>query len=300
MVDTLSGKNYQTLLTVKDKRFNVAALSQYHLSICISDASFKVSCVNPTTTQCLFLAAYSLVYERCQQRVEAIEQLYQDHRLLVAGNWSAVTLCISNQQYSLIPKHLFQESNLVDYLDFTCPIGAHTLKHFTHTSLNLTVAFAMDPLIINWFQTTYEPTQLTILHQASSLIEGALSYLRSVRPSLLPRVLVFVEANHLHCIVIQKSNLLYYNRFAYTSSDEFLNYILIVMHTLKLDPGLHEVILGGRISKGSIAYRQARNHIRKLTFIGSPPSLKFRSIFNKEMCTTHWDVLSTYLCHEAL
>ncbi len=297
MVDTLSGKNYQTLLTVKDQRFNVAALSQYHLSICINDASFKVSCVNPTTTQCLFLEAYSLAYGRCQQRVQAIEQLYQDHRLLASGNWSAVTLCISNQQYSLIPKQLFLESKLVDYLDFTCPIGSNTIKHFTHSSLNLTVAFAMDPLLINWFQTNYEPTQLNILPQASSLIEGALSYLRSSRPSLLPKVLVFGEANYLHIIIIQKSNLLYYNRFAYTSSDKFLSYILIVMHALKLDPSLHEVILGGSISKGSIAYRQARNHIRKLTFIGTPPYLKFRSIFNREMWTTHWDVLSTYLCH---
>ena len=299
MADTLPSKNYQNLLTVKDKRFNIAAPSQYHLSIYINDASFKVSCVNPTTTQCLLLEAYSLAYERGQRRVQAIEQLYQDHPLLVARNWSAVTLCIGNQQYTLIPKQFFQEKKLADYLDFTCPIGSNTIKHFTHSSLNLAVAFAIDPLLLNWFQGTYEQTQLHTIHQASSLIEGTLSYLRGNRPSLLPKVMVFVEANHMHITSIQKNTLLYYNRFEYTSSDELLHYILIVMHTLKLDPSFHEVILEGSISKGSIAYRKARNYIRKLTFSGRPPYSKFRRIFNREILTTHLDVLSTHLCHQA-
>lgn len=299
MADTLPSKNYQNLLAVKDKRFNVAALSQYHLSIYISDASFKVSCVNPTTTQCLLLETYSLAYGRGQRRMQAIEQLYQDHPLLVARNWSAVTLCIGNQQYTLIPKKFFQQRKLADYLDFTCPIGSNTIKHFTHSSLNLAVVFAMDPLLLNWFQGTYEQIQLHTIHQASSLIEGTLSYLRGNRPSLLPKVMVFVEAKHIHITSIQKSKLLYYNRFEYTSSDEFLHYMLIVMHTLQLDPSFHEVILGGSISKGSIAYRKARNYIRKLTLSGRPPYLKFRSIFNKEILTTHLDVLSTNLCHQA-
>jgi Protein of unknown function (DUF3822) len=168
MAYTPSRKYYQCLLAVKDKRFNVATLSQYHLSIYISDTCFKVSCVNPTTTQCLLLEAYKLAYGRSYERVQAIEQLYQDHPFLVAGNWSAVTLCIGNQQYTLIPEEFFQKKKLADYLYFTCPIGSAEIKHCTHSHLNMTVAFAVDPWLLNWFQVTYDKTQLHTIHQANT------------------------------------------------------------------------------------------------------------------------------------
>jgi hypothetical protein len=293
-----SKKNYQCLLAVKDKRFKVATLAQYHLSIYVSDTCFKISCVNPTTTQCLLLEVYKLAYGRSHERVQAIEQLYQDHPLLVAGNWSAVTLCIGNQQYTLIPKEFFQEEKLAYYLCFTCPIGSEAIKHFTHPHLNMTVAFAVDPWLLNWFQVTYDKTQPHTIHQASSLIQGAWAYLREKKLSLLPTVLVFVEFNYLHITVMQKSKLLYYNKFEYTNSDELLYYILIVMRTLKLDTSLHEVILGGNITKSSLAYSKACNYIRKLTCISAPPYLKFSSVFTREIMHAHLDVLSAHICHQ--
>jgi Protein of unknown function (DUF3822) len=297
MADTPPGKKYQPLLTIQDKRFNVAALSQYHLSLYISDVYFKIICVNPTTTQCLLLAVYKLAHESSHQRIQAINQLYQDHPILTDCNWSAVTLCIGNQQYTLIPTQLFQEKKVADYLNFTCPIGSNAIRHFTHSSLNVTVAFAMDPQLLNWFQVTYEYTQLYIIHQASSLIQGTWTYLRNHKPSLVPKVLVFVESSSLHITVIQMSELLYYNRFEYTSCDELLYYVLIVIRTLKLDTSLHEVILGGDINKRSPVYRKARNYIRRLTLMNTLPYMRFRSTFPKKMMTAHLDVLSVHLCH---
>ena len=300
MAHTSSNKKYHPLLTVRDKSFSTAALSQYHLSICVNDASLKVSCVNPTTTQCLLLEAYGLTAEPIQQQLTAIEQLYQDHPLLGAKGWSTVTLCISNQQYTLIPKEVVQENTVADYLKFTCPVDSDIIKYFTHPSLNLTVAFAIESLLFNWFQKTYQQSSLHTIHQANSLIEATLTYLRGSSSSLLPQLLTFVEKNHLHIIIIQKAKLLYYNRFEYTNSDEFLYYILSVMHTRQLDPGFHKVILGGDINKGTTAYRKARNYIRKLSFIGKPPYLKFRRIFDQRTVFPHLDVLSTHLCHQAL
>lgn len=297
MADHPSIKKYQLLFATKDKRFNITNLAQYHLAIHINDASFKVGCVNPTTTQCLLLEAYKLTYGCSDQRIQAIEQLYKDHPILVAKNWSTVTLCVGNQQYSLIPKQLFQEKKLADYLNFTCLAGTKALRHFTHSALNVALAFAIDPWLLSWFQMTYQHTQLHTIHQASSLIQGTWTYLRSNKPSLLPNVFVFIESTHLHITVIQKNQLLYYNRFEYANSDELLHYILIVIRTLKLDTSLHEVSLGGDITKSSLVYKKARNYIHKVTLMSVPPYLKFRGIFSKKMIRAHLDVLSTHLCH---
>jgi Protein of unknown function (DUF3822) len=296
MADNPSIKKYKLLCAVRGKNFNTTNLSQYHLSIHVSGASFKVSCVNAVTTQCLLLETYALVYRHPYQRLHAIKQLYQDHTLL-AGSWSAITLCIDNQQYTLVPKELVQEKKLADYLGFTCLMSGKTTRHFTHPSLNMTVIFAIDSGLLSWFQEIYNHSQLYTIHQASSLIQSIWTYLRDNKPCSLPKVLVFVASNYLHITVIQKNELLYYNRFEYASSDKLLYYILVVMRTLNLDTNLHEVMLGGHITKGSLAHKKARNYIRKLTFISTLPYLKFGDILSKETMRTHLDVLSAHLCH---
>ena len=297
MADNPPIKKYQPLLAVKDKRFDAANLAQYHLSIYINDIYFKVGCVDLTTTQCLLLEAYRLACGCSDQWIQAIQQLYEDHPILVAKNWSAVTLCVGNQQYTLIPEPLFQEKKLADYLNFNCLVGAKAFRHFTHSALNVALAFAIDPWLLNWFRVTYKDTSLHTIHQASSLIQSTWTYIRGNKRHLLPNVLVFIESDHLHITVIQKNQLLYYNRFEYASSDELLHYILTVMHTLKLDTSLHEVILGGDITKSSLVYRKARNYIRKVTLMPALPYLKFRGMFSKKMIRAHIDVLSTHLCH---
>lgn len=297
MADIPYSKRYQLLLSVRDKNLRVATISQYHLSIYVSDTHFKVSCVHPITTQCLLLEVYKLAYQNPYQRVQAIEQLYQDHPLLGTGTWSAVTLCIGNQQYTLIPRAFAQEQRLTNYLNFSCPIGSNTIRHYAHTSLNMTVGFAIDTWLFNWFKLTYAPTRLHTIHQASSLIQGSWTYVRGSKPSLLSKMLVFVEPNYLHTTVIHKNDVLYYNRFEYTDSNALLYYILVVMHTLQLNTNLHEVVLGGHIKKSAPAYRKAGNYIRKLTLSGAPTHLKFGNVFTKEMMTTHADVLGIHLCY---
>jgi Protein of unknown function (DUF3822) len=291
-------KRYQPLFSIQDKRLNSAPLSRCHLSIHISDTYFKISCVNATTMQCLFLETYVLAYKHPRQRLEAITQLYQDHPLLATEDWVAVTLCIDNQQYTLIPKEFSQEEKLADYLNFICFVGTDPIGHYTHSSLNMTVAFAIEPWLLSWFQTTYHNAQPRIIHQASSLIQGTWNYLRDNEPNPLPKVLVFVAPDHLHITVIKKDELLYYNRFEYTSSDKLLYYMLTVMRTLQLDTNSQEVILGGHITKNSLAYKKACRYIRKLIFINA--SHYFRDVLSKKVTRTYLDVLSVHLCYEAL
>ena len=296
MADTSSDKKYQRFFIFTDKRFDVAALPQYHLSIYINNQYIKVGCVNPTTKQCLFIEQYKLAHQYANQRIQAMGQLYQDHPILGRQGWSAVTLCVGNQQYTLVPQSLFQEKQITDYLYCTCPIGSNVARHFTHVSFGTTVAFAIDPLLLNWFQATYKNTQLHTIHQASSLIQGTWTYVKSKKSSALPKVTVFVEPSNLHITVIQENKLVYYNRFAYTTCDELLYYILIVMHTLQLDTSSHEVILGGHIRKRSSAYRKVRHYIRRVTLMGKLPYLKFSKNFPPKVMTTYLDVLSMHLC----
>mmetsp|Transcript_4364 Transcript_4364/g.9878 ORF Transcript_4364/g.9878 Transcript_4364/m.9878 type:complete len:302 (+) Transcript_4364:6029-6934(+) len=291
-----SVKQYQLLFSCKEKKLNVTDLTQYHLSIHISDTYFKVCCVHIVTTQCLLIEAYTLVSACSDQRVHAIQQLYQDHPLLAASSWSAVTLCIDNQQYTLLPSVFMQAEKLTDYLSFTCLTGANMIKHCTHTPLNMTVAFVIEPYLFHWFQKVYKHTTLHTIHQASSLIQGMYTYLSDRSSHLCPQVFVFVTSNYLHITVMKRSQLLYYNRFRYTSNDALLRYILIVLRTLKLDTSLQEVILGGNITKNSPAYIKVRQYLYTPILTRVLPYLGSRKTVSKKLMHAHLDILSAHLC----
>lgn len=279
------------LLAVRDARFSNHLLHNYHLALRLGETTFKVSCMDQASRRCVLLRVHHLGQQQAAQRLQAVQQLYRAEPLLVAQGWSSVTLCTDGRQYTLVPARLFQAEQAARYLDFACAATDQAVHHFVHPSLSVAVAFAAQPLLLQWFQQTYDQVPLRIVHQASSLIESA-----NRRVSTAPKVFVCVQSGHLHITAAHKGQLLYYNRFRYANSDELLHYILIVMRALKLDAGFHEVVLGGDVTRQSLAYRKARNYIRHLTLLNRAPYLQFGRSFRRAVVARHWDVLSTHLC----
>ncbi|MCG8340506.1 MAG: DUF3822 family protein [Cytophagales bacterium] len=294
--------NYKTILSIKDKHLNMNKLHQYHLAISLDHTNLQLCCIDEVTHQCLLLEEYKLKCEVENELISAIEPLYNKHALLTVGFWSAVTLCIKNQKYTLFPTSFFQEDNVADYLKLACPVdtAVEVVKYFTHPSLNMTVAFAVNQLLLDWFPQTYSRTNFKVIHQGSSFIEGIWVYMRERKLKRFPAVFVLTEPHHMHITVMQKDRLLYYNRFMYQNSDEFLNYILIVMQALKLDPNFHEVIFWGNMTKSSLAYRKAYNYIRKVALGKRPAHLQFRYNFYKTAPPTYFDILNAHLCQKKL
>lgn len=293
MAATATKVKYQPIFSIKDKRLSIDHLQQYHLAISVGNTSFRVCCIDRMTNRCLLLETYKLHHGHIEH-ISAIKQICQEHPLLAVKIWSTITLCIENQQYTLIPKPLFQEKNTADYLKLASSIGSNTIKYFAHPKLDIVVAFAIDSSLLRWFQTTYDQASFYTMHQASSLIEVVFSCLKAQRLVASPRIFILAESEHVHIIVIKKESLCYYNRFPYSNSDEFLQYILIVMHTLGLDPSSSELILGGNITKDSLAYRKACSYIRKVIFSDKPTYLKFSYSFKRSIVTSYFDLLGTY------
>ena len=291
--------NYQLIFSIKDKHFSMDYLAQYYLTISIGRLSFRICCIDSVTNQCLLLEVYKLDHSLETQHISTIEQLYHNHPWLASKVWHTAILCIENQQYTLIPRPLFQEKDATSYLKLASCIDSNTVQHCAHPHLDLVVAFGVEPWLLKWFQATYDQSKRHIIHQASSLIEGILTYLQAKGLGVLPRLFVLVELEHMHITVIKASNLLYYNRFMYTDSDELLQYILIVMNTLNLDPNMLEVILGGNITPHSSAYRKARNYIANIFFIDRPICLKFQRAFKKNIITKHFDLFHAHLCQKS-
>ena len=286
---------YQSIIAIKDRRFSIYQINKYYLLISIGNTQLKISCFDPVENRCLLMEVYQIKSSNSLEYLSALKELFQDHSFIAVSIWKKVCICFENQQYTLVPTSLFQEKNKEDYLKLAVSeIAQQTVKSCMHMNLGVTVVFAVDLNIVNWLQTGYKSENCVIIHQASSLIAGVTSYLQAKKLTVESKVFVWIETNYIHITVLKNSQLLYYNRFFYTSSDELLQYILIVMSSLKLNPNLQEVILTGNITKSSLAYKKVCNYIRYVSFSKNPSYFKFGWVFKKDVCMNYFDILNLY------
>lgn len=285
---------YQSNFSIKDKRFNIAQLRNYHLAISLGDTSLRLCCIDQVSNRCLWIESYTLHTMTPSVTIQALEQLWKAHPLLGNNWWNTVTLCIENQQYTLIPKSLFKAKDIDTYLNLAISSSHAVARYYVHANLGAVLAFNMDPILLNWFQTTYQQTKFHPIHQASSLIAGVFTYLNHLNLSSSPLIFAMAESDHIHILVMKKAKLLYYNRFPYHDSDELLQYILIVIITLELDPGSQEIMISGNITKNSLTHRKLKNYIRKVTFADLPPHIKFGWSFKRTQLSPYFDLLNVY------
>lgn len=297
MANIFSNSDYRTTLTRKDSQFNAVPHNQYHLALNFSDSALKVCCIDANREKCLYLATHDFSEGFSSKRISVLEKLYQNDPILQARDWLSVTLSIDNQQYTLLPSVLLQEEQLDTYLAFSCPKDASLARHFTHNLLPVTVVFGVDRLLYEWFRKIYELAPLQCLHQASSLIEGSFHYVNHHRSTTSNRIFVFIASGYLHIVVLHRYELLYYNRFVYAHIDDCLQYILMVMQTLALNPRKDEIILAGDVQENAPIWEKVKAYVKKVNLHGKSTHIKWSSDLEKATTTSYFDILSSFLCH---
>src|SRR4051812_4040366 len=118
--------SYKLNQTIKDDNFNVDNISQYNLSLQVSNDLFRICITDTENNRCLFLEDYQLSsINHPQQLLDQLELIYDDHHVLQAGFWKSIKLGIKNKNFSLIPTPLFDKDYLKDYLNINCTVNGY-------------------------------------------------------------------------------------------------------------------------------------------------------------------------------
>jgi hypothetical protein len=230
--------------------------------------------------------------------IKNLEQLYNEDFFLIKKNWCSVTLSISNQKFTFVPHLLLSKKDLSTYMHVACGVDPNDeVTSFTHALAKVSLVFSENAAVLNWFRKRYTGSNFHIIHQANAIIEG----LQLESPSIhKTELFVWLEEHYLHIVVRNKTNLLYYNSFAYETCQDFLNYLSAVIQIMKLERSSCELIVGGLIEKNSLAYCQLKAYIPRITLKTEihflyPKMRIFREIGSAPML--YFDLLSSFLCH---
>jgi hypothetical protein len=109
-------------------------------------------------------------------------------------------------------------------------------------------------------------------------------------------IYVHVEENFLTVVVKGSKGLDLCNSFYFSSTDDFVYFVMFVYHQLNLQPEKQPVILFGEITPDSEIYKKLYKYIRNISFGDKPSSLKFSYHFDELFDHRFFDLYSMHFC----
>jgi Protein of unknown function (DUF3822) len=286
---------YKLIKKIKDDRFDEENIHQYDLLVQLSVRDFQIGIVDSSDGRVLFFEDYVLGdLSSHQELLTLFQTLFESHQVLQAGFWNSVKVSIKNSKFVQVPNSLFVEEAASEYLKFNAHIDQEKEDViFCHNKkIDAVTVFAVQSDLLTWLKGIYSSTKIVLVHQSSSLIEGAFQFAGQSQKS---RLYIYVDRFKLHIISIENSKLIYYNQFAIKQFSDYVKYIMLVMKGLGMDQQTCEVILWGYISQNSPHYLEFVKYIRNVTFGNRPEGLKFGYIFDEVQEHHFFDLFSIQL-----
>lgn len=177
---------------------------------------------------------------------------------------SFTKICVihDNELSTLVPKPLFEEDSLADYLKFNSKILKSDFITYDDIVLNDSVNVYVPYININNF--IYEKFgSFTFKHVSTILIEEILLIEKNAST---PKVYLNVSKNHFEIIVTEKGKLLLYNTFKYMTKEDFIYYVLFTAEQLKLNPEALNLVFIGAVNKDDDLYQITYKYVRNVSF----------------------------------
>ncbi len=237
-----------------------------------------------------------LVYHDFQKKLTPFEVLDRlkhiiENEPVFTQNFKSVQVIHQNDLATLVPKPLFDEAHIADYLKFNSKILKSDFIAFdeiqNNDSVNVYVPYVN---INNYIFDNFGAFEYK--HASTILIEAVLSKETASTNTCL---YVNVDKQHFEIIAVKKGNLLLYNSFEHTTKEDFIYFILFTVEQLQLDTETLLLKLTGNIEQDDELYKIAYKYIRFVEFDTVSESLTILPGINRENLHKHQLIL--YSCN---
>ncbi len=237
-------------------------LTNLELSIQISLSGLSF-CILQRDTNTI-TALNHIGFEKKLNPFEVLDKLIHlfNTEAVLQTSFDKVNVIHANELSTLVPKPLFKEDCLADYLKFNSKILKSDFIAFDDVNSNDSVNVYVPYVNINNF--IYEKFgSFTYKHFSTILIERILFVEKNADDV---KLYANVNSNHFEIIVVEKGKLILYNTFEYSTKEDFIYYILFTAEQLQLNPEAFNLTLIGNVDKNDDLYEIAYKYIRHVDF----------------------------------
>lgn len=186
-------------------------------------------------------------------------------------SFSEVLVIHKNELSTLVPKALFIEDNLADYLKFNNKILSTDFITFDEITINDSVNVYVPYINVNNY--IYDVFgEFIFKHFSTILIE---EILKAEKNAEKPKMYVNICNEYFEVVVVDSGKLKFYNTFEYYTKEDFIYYILFTAEQLGLNPESFELIFTGNIDSKDELYAVAYKYVRFVFFSKRLDSYKY-------------------------
>lgn len=193
-----------------------------------------------------------------------LEKLVRDafnNTPLLHEEFKKVSLIHHNNICTFVPKGLYNEDNLIDYLKFNTKIfKSDFIATDEITSRDIMSVYVPFVNINNYF---FEQFGSFEYHHSSTIF---LKNLLQQTQNSATKLYCNVTTNSFELVYIKEGNLNLYNSFEYSSTGDFIYYVLFTIEQLQLDTETIDFIFLGDIGLEDEVYSVAYQYIRNISF----------------------------------
>jgi len=265
------------------KQNNIKALS---IQISLNGLSFCI--FNRTTNTVELLKHVSL--EKKTTPFELLNNL----KVIIESNsdfeqsFDSITCIYQNELSCLVPKNLFDEKNLADYLKFNAKIlKTDYISYDTLSSNDSMNVYVPLVNINNYIFDTFG--SFDYKHSSTILIE---TLLQLASKHTEEQMYINVNSTSFEIVCIKGNSLLFYNTFEYTTKEDFIYYVLFTLEQLNLNPETIKTTLSGRVQKDDEFFNILYKYIRFVAFI--TPNYNLDAIFEQSSEHSNFILLNSF------
>ena len=247
-------KTFQTNSNIDKLRNNTLSIqvSLSGLSFCILHTESN------TITYC-----NAITFDKILNPKEVLNQLkHHIHEIeVLQQDFDAVRLIHENELSTLVPKPLFNEDFLADYLKFNSKILSN--DYITHDDLvqgDIVNVYVPYVNINNFIYDTYGAFEFN--HYSTILLNTLFALHKNNSEAIM---YINIANKHFEVTVLEGNKLVLYNTFEYQSKEDFIYYILFTAEQLQLNPDKFSLVLMGDIAKTDDLYDIAYTYIRHVS-----------------------------------
>jgi hypothetical protein len=240
-------------------RINILSNKILSVQVSLNGLSF---CVLDTLDNNILLLKEEL-FDTQKNPIE-IEKLVRelfDTTPLLREDFKKVNLIHHNNICTFVPKALYNDHNLIDYLKFNNKIFESDFIAVDEiTSKSIMSVYVPFVNINNYFFEQFGSFEYH--HSATILIKNLLQQTTNSATKFYCNV----SANSFELVYIKDGLLHLYNSFEYESKEDFIYYVLFTIEQLQLNTETLEVILLGNIGLDDELYSLLYQYIRNISF----------------------------------
>ena len=202
------------------------------------------------------------------QLLEAFKLLFEKHHLH-QKEFSEIIVAHRNNLFSLVPKPLFDENEMANYLKFNTKILANDhIAYDTIENYDIINVFVPFVNINNYIYDIFGEFNYT--HSGTVMIH---SLLGSKTDTKNPTCYIHIMENEFEITVISQKKLLLYNSFKYTTKEDFIYYILFTLEQMQLDTETIKLMLFGAVKENDSLFNICYEYIKDISLFTPPYTL---------------------------